>query len=110
MTVSPAKWRDPISAGDDQAMPRGPQRPGETVAARLRQRIAAGEWAPGEALPTVAVLADQYDVARATVARALRVLETEGLVRVVPRWGTFRSGGDDPTSDLGLSPHVREAN
>jgi GntR family transcriptional regulator len=73
-------------------VPRGPERPGETVAADLRRRFAAGEWAPGEALPTVAGLAEHYHVARATVTRALRVLEAEGLVRVVPRWGTFRAG------------------
>jgi DNA-binding GntR family transcriptional regulator len=77
---------------DDQGMPRGPERPSETVAASLRQRIAAGEWQPGDALPTVAALADHYDVARATVTRALRTLESEGLIRIIPRWGTFRAG------------------
>ncbi len=29
-------------------------------------------------------------VARATVARSLRTLVGEDLVRIVPRWGTFR--------------------
>jgi len=77
-------------------VPRGPQRPGETVADSLRQRIAAGEWEPGQALPTVAELAGHYHVARATVTRALRVLEAEGLVRVVPRWGTFRAETEAP--------------
>jgi GntR family transcriptional regulator len=62
------------------------------MAANLRQRITDGEWQPGEALPTVNQLAAHYDVARATVTRVLRVLEAEGLIRVVPRWGTFRSG------------------
>lgn len=75
---------------DDQDMPRGPQRPSETVEADLRQRISAGEWASGDALPTVGALAEHYGVARATVARVLRVLESEGLIRIVPRWGTFR--------------------
>jgi DNA-binding GntR family transcriptional regulator len=62
------------------------------MAASLRQRIAAGEWQPGEMMPTVADLAAHYHVARATVTRVLRVLEAEGLVRIVPRWGTFRAG------------------
>jgi DNA-binding GntR family transcriptional regulator len=61
------------------------------VAADLRRRIAAGEWPPGEALPTVAVLAEHYEVSKATVTRVLRILADEGLVRVVPRWGTFRA-------------------
>jgi DNA-binding GntR family transcriptional regulator len=90
MTVSPAKWRAGTAVTDDQEMPRGMQRPGEIIAASLRQRIAAGEWAPGEPLPTVAELAAEYHVARATVARTLRLLEAEGLVRVISRWGTFR--------------------
>jgi len=57
----------------------------------LRRRVQAGEWASGETLPTVAALAGHYGVARGSVARALRVLEGEGLVRIVPRWGTFRA-------------------
>ena len=92
MTANMARWRGVSAVLDDQEMPRGPERPSETVAASLRQRIAAGEWQPGEAMPTVAALADHYDVARATVTRALRTLESEGLVRVIPRWGTFRAG------------------
>ena len=41
--------------------------------------------------PTVAVLAERYSVSKATVTRTLRILAGEGLVRVVPRWGTFRT-------------------
>jgi DNA-binding GntR family transcriptional regulator len=37
------------------------------------------------------VLAEHYKVARATVARSLRKLADEGLVRIIPRWGTFRT-------------------
>ena len=44
-----------------------------------------------EALPTVAVLAGHYGVSKATVTRTLRILADEGLVQVVPRWGTFRA-------------------
>jgi GntR family transcriptional regulator len=72
-------------------VPRTPERPSERVAADLRQRIAAGEWEPGAPLPTVAELADRYGVSKATVTRVLSVLAGEGLVRVVPRWGTFRA-------------------
>ena len=83
--------RRAITCGNDRDVPRGPERPYEIVATDLRRRIAAGEWQPGEALPTVAVLAEHYGVSKATVTRTLRVLEAEGLVRVVPRWGTFRA-------------------
>jgi GntR family transcriptional regulator len=72
--------------------PRGPQRPFESVAADLRRRIEAGEWAVDEALPTTAALAEHYGVSQATITRALRTLAEAGLVVTVPRWGTFRAG------------------
>jgi DNA-binding GntR family transcriptional regulator len=50
------------------------------------------EWAVDEALPTTAALAEHYHVSQATVTRTLRLLAGEGLVRTVPRWGTFRAG------------------
>lgn len=73
-------------------MPRRPQRPSEIVAADLRRRIAAEEWGADEALPTTAALAEHYHVSQSTVTRVLRILTDEGLVRTVPRWGTFRAG------------------
>ncbi len=80
------------TSGNDHPVPsRGPQRPSEVVAADLRRRIEAGEWQPDEALPTSAALAEHYRVSQATVTRVLRVLAAEGLVRTVPRWGTFRA-------------------
>ena len=36
-------------------------------------------------------LAGEYEVARGTVARVLAKLADEGLVRIVPRWGTLRA-------------------
>ena len=89
-----ARSRRAITSGNDQDVPRGPERPFERVAVDLRRRIAAGEWQSGEALPTVAALAEHYQVSKATVTRTLRILADEGLVRVVPRWGTFRAEGN----------------
>jgi DNA-binding GntR family transcriptional regulator len=86
-----ARSRRAITSGNDHGVPRGPERPYEVVATDLRRRIAAGEWQPGEVLPTVAALAGHYGVSKATVTRTLRILADEGLVRVVPRWGTFRA-------------------
>ena len=75
-------------------MSRGPERPYEIVAADLRRRIAADEWAVDEALPTTVVLAEHYHVSQSTITRVLHILAVEGLVRTVPRWGTFRAGAD----------------
>jgi GntR family transcriptional regulator len=73
-----------------EGMPRVPELPSVRVAEDLRRRMESGEWAKDAPLPAVAELAKHYGVARATVAKALRILESEGLVRIVPRWGTFR--------------------
>lgn len=57
----------------------------------LSERIAAGEWRTGEALPTVAALSEHYGVSPGVIQRVLRRLQAEGLVTVVARWGTFRA-------------------
>jgi GntR family transcriptional regulator len=72
-------------------MGRTEELPSDRVLADLRRRIEAGEWASGEALPAVAALAGHYGVSRGAVSRALRRLADDGLVRTVPRWGTFRA-------------------
>jgi DNA-binding GntR family transcriptional regulator len=50
------------------------------VADHFRALIKSGELAPGDALPSVAEIRDQFDVAAKTVSRALGVLKGEGLV------------------------------
>jgi ribosomal protein S25 len=71
-------------------MGRSPERPSVVIEADMRKRVAAGEWQSGEQLPSVAALAARYGVAGGTIARVLRKLADDGLVRVVPGWGTFR--------------------
>ena len=58
------------------------------IAAELRDPHPRGEWAPGANLPRMADLAREYGVNRDTLARAIAVLEAEGLVWAVPRRGT----------------------
>jgi DNA-binding GntR family transcriptional regulator len=58
------------------------------IYADLRARIIGGEWNPGSYLPRMADLAREYMVNRDTLARAIALLETEGLVWAVPRRGT----------------------
>jgi len=64
--------------------------PSARVEASLRERIGADEWDHGAALPSVAALAEHYGVSRASVSKALRRLAGDGLVDIVPAWGTFR--------------------
>ncbi|GIH70503.1 hypothetical protein Mth01_27560 [Sphaerimonospora thailandensis] len=57
------------------------------IAERLRERIAAGAYPAGVALPSEAVLSAEFRVARNTVRRALLALEVEGLIVTVPAKG-----------------------
>lgn len=50
------------------------------VADHFRALIKSGELAPGDTLPSVAEIREQFDVAAKTVSRALSVLKSEGLV------------------------------
>jgi DNA-binding GntR family transcriptional regulator len=63
--------------------------PYRAISAALRERIEAGEWLPGEQIPSVRQLAEQYGVAIGTARRALTVLRDEGLIVVTPSWGAF---------------------
>lgn len=58
------------------------------VIAEMRRRIITGEIEPGVNLSELA-LADEFGVSRTPVREALKQLETEGLVEVRPRVGTF---------------------
>ncbi|MBX9748662.1 MAG: GntR family transcriptional regulator [Roseococcus sp.] len=55
----------------------------------LRARIAAGEWKPGEALPTEAVLSAQLGISQGTLRRALGVLEAQRLIERRQGIGTY---------------------
>ncbi|MCD0485415.1 GntR family transcriptional regulator [Streptacidiphilus sp. ASG 303] len=58
----------------------------EEIAESLRSRIAAGEFAPGETLPSGRDLAEQWGVSRATAVKAMDVLRNDGVVEA--RQGT----------------------
>ncbi len=60
----------------------------DEVAARLRERIFAGELAPGSFIDEVALCA-AMEISRTPLREALKVLTAEGLVRHEPRRGCF---------------------
>jgi GntR family transcriptional regulator len=63
----------------------------QRLADRLSQKIVAGEYAPGEALPPERRLAELHDVSRITVRHALEQLSREGLVEQRRGSGTYVS-------------------
>lgn len=79
-TPSPSAWqaargRSPLT----QSLP-------EQIAARLSERIVAGDYPPGQRILEQAVSAE-FGVSRGPVREALRLLEKDGLVTILPRRG-----------------------
>ena len=67
--------------------PRKPA-PFEEIAAHFRQKIEAGELQPGDRLPTIREIADEWMVARETANKAIGSLRVAGLVVTGGRGGT----------------------
>lgn len=61
----------------------------ERIADDLRQRIRAGELAPGDRLPAETALAEQYGRSLPTTRQALALLQAEGLIEKKHGLGNF---------------------
>ncbi|MFD3495481.1 GntR family transcriptional regulator [Streptomyces sp. NPDC058690] len=68
------------------------------IADELLKGINSEVWRPGDRLPTHEQLADRFDVSRATVKEALKLLSSKGLIVTRQGSGTFVSQG--PKSDV----------
>jgi GntR family transcriptional regulator len=66
----------------------GPVAPWRQIAQIYRDRIASGELAPGDRLPSIRTIAQQYEVATTTAQKVLEALRDEGLAVTSPM-GTF---------------------
>jgi DNA-binding transcriptional regulator YhcF (GntR family) len=75
----------------------------EQIASALRGAIESGELSPGDRLPTVRLAAGALGVNFNTVARAYRLLESEGLLDTQRGRGTFVRIGSE---SRGLRPLV----
>ncbi|HBF83355.1 MAG TPA: GntR family transcriptional regulator [Streptomyces sp.] len=69
--------------------PRADNRPPYArIAGHYRDLINSEELAPGDLLPSIRVLADQWKVSTATADRAMKLLRDEKLVNGIPGVGT----------------------
>lgn len=66
---------------------------------KIRREFLSGKVVPGEYVPTQQALAELYGVAPLTARRALKLIESQGLIRAEPRRG-FRALAriNDPTN------------
>jgi GntR family transcriptional regulator len=72
-----------------------------SLAAELRARILAGEWRPGERLPSEPELARRRTVSRSSMRAAITVLEEDGFVSRRHGSGTYVSHRPALPNDLG---------
>jgi DNA-binding transcriptional regulator YhcF (GntR family) len=64
------------------------------IASELRSRIASGIYQEGQLLPSESMLAQEFGVSRGTVRVALRLLESDDLVKTRPGKGRFVRAGN----------------
>jgi DNA-binding GntR family transcriptional regulator len=79
--------REQAAAASRRAWYRADPRAYIRIAAMLRERITAGDLAPGQATPSITRLCADHGVARQTAAHALHALQDAGLVYRVPGLG-----------------------
>jgi GntR family transcriptional regulator len=77
--------------GDAAALKSSPGKLYEQVAMLIQKWIENGELGKGERLPSIASIAESFDVAVVTVRQALAMLEEQGLVERQQGRGTFVS-------------------
>lgn len=85
----------------------------------VRERIESGEWQPERRIPSERELSTEFGLSRATTRKALERLVADGILRKVPRRGTFVSqpktvfealtlrGFSAQTLEAGASPSSR---
>jgi GntR family transcriptional regulator len=71
---------------------------------QVRQKVAVGEWSPGEIIPSIRALAVELQVSVITVKRAYLELEREGII--VTQHGKGSTVARDP--DLGTRLYDQE--
>jgi GntR family transcriptional regulator len=82
------------------------------IVEQVRRLIAAGEWKPGDSLPSIRQLAVDLQVSVITVKRAYFELELEGLI--VTQHGKGSQVASDPdvgsrVNEQDLTTHLEEA-
>lgn len=75
-------------------------RPWEQLRRSLRDAIANGALPSGYRLPSIRALADDVGLAPNTVARAIKELESDGVLVTRGRHGTFVQGADQTHPSL----------
>ena len=94
-TAPPAATAGPAPARTrkDTRIQAGPVTLYAQLASILRDRVMNGLWKPGDEIPTLAQLVEEFSVARVTVRQAVQMLVQEGLLSSHRGRGTFVTAG-----------------
>ena len=68
------------------------------MAARLRRQILDGEVPPGQRVPSITALSQEFGCARQTCGKAVRLLEQEGLLTFIPGLGYYATAAGEVPS------------
>lgn len=79
----------PVPHSSPGGGPAPARAPYAQVKAYLKQGLSSGRWPPETLMPSESELVNQFGVSRMTVTRALRELQSEGLVHRVQGLGTY---------------------
>ncbi|TQS09221.1 winged helix-turn-helix transcriptional regulator [Microbispora hainanensis] len=55
----------------------------------IKARIASGEYKPGERIPSLVALIEEFGIANATGQKVMRALRADGLIHTEPGMGSF---------------------
>ncbi|MFW6048663.1 MAG: GntR family transcriptional regulator [Candidatus Bipolaricaulota bacterium] len=79
------------------------------IYAKIKDKIIFGDFHPGELLSEKS-LADDFDCSRAPIREAFIKLESEGLVRIIPKKGTYVSqlSLDDLRENFAVRKHLNK--
>lgn len=78
------------------------------VAEVFRQRVAEGEWRPGETLPSLDALVAEFGVARVTVREAIKLLRNDGILMPQRGRGTIVTAGIETRKPLRVETAIAE--
>ncbi|MEU7939483.1 winged helix-turn-helix domain-containing protein [Microbispora bryophytorum] len=55
----------------------------------IKARVGSGEYKPGERIPSLVALIEEFGIANATGQKVMRALRADGLIHTEPGMGSF---------------------
>ncbi|MBB5628473.1 DNA-binding GntR family transcriptional regulator [Sphaerisporangium krabiense] len=61
----------------------------------MREHILAGQYKPGERIPSLIAIIEEFGIANATAQKVMRALRADGLIHTEPGMGSFVTDSDE---------------